>query len=76
VKTRLDELDSGRVQGVPAAQVFARARRVLANAPQSLPKDRALKRRRAVTWIQLCISLADDQPPTKSCFRKIESRPR
>ena len=30
VKTRLDDLDSGRVQGVPAAQVFARARRVLA----------------------------------------------
>jgi hypothetical protein len=30
VKRRLDELDSGRVQGVPAAQVFARARRVLA----------------------------------------------
>ena len=30
VKRRLDDLDSGRVQGVPAAQVFARARRVLA----------------------------------------------
>jgi len=29
VKRRLDELDSGRVQGVPAAQVFARARRLL-----------------------------------------------
>ena len=29
VKRRLDELDSGKVQGVPAAQVFARARRVL-----------------------------------------------
>jgi putative addiction module component (TIGR02574 family) len=30
VKRRLDDLDSGRVQGVPAAQVFARVRRVLA----------------------------------------------
>ena len=30
VKRRLDDLDSGRVQGVPAAQVFARASRVLA----------------------------------------------
>ena len=30
VKTRLDDLDSGRVKGVPAAQVFDRARRVLA----------------------------------------------
>jgi putative addiction module component (TIGR02574 family) len=30
VKRRLDDLDSGRVQGVPAAQVFARARRLLA----------------------------------------------
>ena len=30
VKSRLDDLDSGRVQGVPAAQVFARARRMLA----------------------------------------------
>lgn len=30
VKGRLDDLDSGRVQGVPAAQVFARARRALA----------------------------------------------
>lgn len=30
VKSRLDEMDSGRVQGVPAAQVFARARRLLA----------------------------------------------
>jgi putative addiction module component (TIGR02574 family) len=30
VKRRLDDLDSGRVQGVPAAQVFARARQVLA----------------------------------------------
>ena len=29
VKRRLDDLDSGRVQGVPAAQVFARARRLL-----------------------------------------------
>ena len=30
VKRRLDDLDSGRVHGVPAAQVFARARRTLA----------------------------------------------
>ena len=30
VKRRLDDLDSGRVEGVPAAQVFARARRLLA----------------------------------------------
>jgi putative addiction module component (TIGR02574 family) len=30
VKKRLDDLDSGRVLGVPAAQVFARARRILA----------------------------------------------
>jgi putative addiction module component (TIGR02574 family) len=30
VKRRLDDLDSGRVQGVPVAQVFARARRMLA----------------------------------------------
>jgi putative addiction module component (TIGR02574 family) len=30
VKRRLDDLDSGWVQGVPAAHVFARARRVLA----------------------------------------------
>ncbi|MBK8475476.1 MAG: addiction module protein [Opitutaceae bacterium] len=29
VKRRVDDLDSGRVQGVPAAQVFARARRLL-----------------------------------------------
>jgi putative addiction module component (TIGR02574 family) len=29
VKTRLDDLDSGRVTGVPAAQVLARARRIL-----------------------------------------------
>jgi putative addiction module component (TIGR02574 family) len=29
VKTRLDDMDSGRVQGVPATQVFARARRAL-----------------------------------------------
>ena len=29
VKRRLDELDNGKVQGVPAAQVFARARRAL-----------------------------------------------
>ena len=29
VKRRLDELDSGKVQGVPAAKVFARARRAL-----------------------------------------------
>lgn len=29
VKRRMEELDSGRVQGVPAAQVFARARRIL-----------------------------------------------
>jgi len=30
VKRRLKEIDSGKVQGVPAAQVFARARRLLA----------------------------------------------
>jgi putative addiction module component (TIGR02574 family) len=30
VKRRLDDMDSSRVQGVPAARVFARARRVLA----------------------------------------------
>ena len=30
VKRRLDDLDSGRVQGVPAEQVLARARRLLA----------------------------------------------
>lgn len=29
VKRRLDELDRGKVQGVPAAKVFARARRIL-----------------------------------------------
>ncbi|MFA6288254.1 MAG: addiction module protein [Opitutaceae bacterium] len=29
VKRRMDDLDSGRVQGVPAEQVFARARRIL-----------------------------------------------
>jgi putative addiction module component (TIGR02574 family) len=29
VKRRIEELDSGRVQGVPAEQVFARARQVL-----------------------------------------------
>jgi putative addiction module component (TIGR02574 family) len=29
VKRRLEDLDSGRVQGVPAEQVFARARRIL-----------------------------------------------
>jgi len=28
-KRRMAELDSGRVQGVPAEQVFARARRIL-----------------------------------------------
>lgn len=30
VKRRLDELESGQVKGVPATQVFARSRRVLA----------------------------------------------
>ena len=30
VKRRLDDLDSGRVQGVPATQDIARARRMLA----------------------------------------------
>ncbi len=29
VKRRMEDLDSGRVQGVPAEQVFARARRIL-----------------------------------------------
>jgi len=29
VKRRLDEIESGRVAGVPAEQVFARARRML-----------------------------------------------
>ena len=29
VKRRMEELDSGRVQAVPAEQVFARARRIL-----------------------------------------------
>jgi putative addiction module component (TIGR02574 family) len=29
VKRRMEELDSGRVQGVPAEQVFARARKIL-----------------------------------------------
>ena len=29
VKRRMEDLDSGRVQGVPAGQVFARGRRVL-----------------------------------------------
>ena len=29
VKRRLGEVDSGKVRGVPAAQVFARARRLL-----------------------------------------------
>ncbi len=29
IKRRMDELDSGRVQGVPADQVFARARGIL-----------------------------------------------
>ncbi|HWZ93894.1 MAG TPA: addiction module protein [Opitutaceae bacterium] len=29
VKRRIDELDSGRVKGVPAEQVFARARQIL-----------------------------------------------
>jgi hypothetical protein len=29
VKRRIEELDSGRVQGVPAEQVFARARQIL-----------------------------------------------
>jgi putative addiction module component (TIGR02574 family) len=29
VRRRIEELDSGRVQGVPAEQVFARARQVL-----------------------------------------------
>jgi putative addiction module component (TIGR02574 family) len=28
VKRRIDELDSGRVQGIPAEQVFARARKI------------------------------------------------
>lgn len=31
VKRRLGEIDSGKVRGVPAAQVFARARRLLAS---------------------------------------------
>ena len=30
VKQRIAEIDSGKVQGVPAAQVFARSRRILA----------------------------------------------
>lgn len=29
VKRRIEDLDSGRVQGVPAEQVFARARKIL-----------------------------------------------
>lgn len=29
VKRRIEELDSGQVQGVPAEQVFARARKIL-----------------------------------------------
>jgi putative addiction module component (TIGR02574 family) len=29
VKRRVEELDSGRVQGVPAEKVFARARQIL-----------------------------------------------
>ncbi len=29
VKRRLDEMDSGKVEGVPAARVFARSRRAL-----------------------------------------------
>lgn len=29
IKRRIDDIDSGRVQGVPAEQVFARARRIL-----------------------------------------------
>jgi putative addiction module component (TIGR02574 family) len=29
VQRRIEELDSGRVQGVPAEQVFARARKIL-----------------------------------------------
>jgi hypothetical protein len=29
VKRRIEELDSGRVQGVPTEQVFARARQIL-----------------------------------------------
>ncbi len=29
VKRRIEEIDSGRVQGVPAEQVFARARQIL-----------------------------------------------
>lgn len=29
VKRRIEELDSGRVQGVPAENVFARARQIL-----------------------------------------------
>jgi len=29
VKRRMEDLDSGRVQGVPAEQVFARARSIL-----------------------------------------------
>ena len=29
IKRRMEDLDSGRVQGVPAEQVFARARRIL-----------------------------------------------
>jgi putative addiction module component (TIGR02574 family) len=29
IKRRMEDLDSGRVQGVPAEQVFSRARRIL-----------------------------------------------
>jgi putative addiction module component (TIGR02574 family) len=29
VKRRMEDLDSGRVQGIPAEQVFARARQIL-----------------------------------------------
>lgn len=29
VRRRIEDLDSGRVQGVPAEQVFARARKIL-----------------------------------------------
>ncbi len=29
VKRRLDEMDSGKVEGVPASRVFARSRRLL-----------------------------------------------
>lgn len=29
IKRRIEDIDSGRVQGVPAEQIFARARRII-----------------------------------------------